>query len=207
MYPGGMETSGVLPLFSWPCLPDWTFHGLLKGHPLQLPHQFGPSPTVLSQNAPIPNRRMPKDCLIFADILDALSLSPSHKLSIKTESLAPRRGIGLGQVCIDHDWAGRRHLAWGNIHRRGWGSQSLSKEIRTKKPRDCADCVGLGIAAGCEVLYILNWWSCWVTAMLGCAQAEEACPDQGWGTESSRYKTTQSESTRARQSVNEWEQE
>lgn len=63
----------MLPLFSWPCLLDLTFHDLQKRHPpLQLSHQFVPSPTVLIQNVPIPNRRMLEDCLTFTNILDAL---------------------------------------------------------------------------------------------------------------------------------------
>lgn len=63
----------MLPLFSWPCLLDLTFHGLQKGQPPpQLSHQFVPSPTVLIQNVPIPNRRMLEDCLTFTNILDAL---------------------------------------------------------------------------------------------------------------------------------------
>lgn len=67
--------------------------------------------------------------------------------------------------------------------------------------------MGMGVAAGCEVLYILNWWSCWVTAILGCVQVKEACPDQGWHAESWRHETTQSESAEVRKSMIEQEQE
>ena len=133
------------------------------------------------------------------NILDAFSLSPTSRLSIKIKSRAPRGGVGLGPVYAVHDWTGLRHLAWGNIHRWGWAGQSLSKKIWNKKPRDCADWVGMGTAGGCEVLYILNWWSCWVTAMLGCLQAEEVCPDQGWDADSCRHETTQSESARVKE--------
>lgn len=91
----------MLPLFSWPCLLDLTFHDLQKRHP---PFNCPISLFLVLQSSFRMFLYPTGECLKTA------SHSPIYwMLSIKTESLAPRGGVGLGQAHIDHDYTGLRH--------------------------------------------------------------------------------------------------